>query len=161
MYSDIVIYKTAFYSFYLPCALGMALAGVRKKKLYDQAKEICMEIGHLFQVQDDFLDCYGDPDKIGKVGTDIRDNKCGWLINTALQVCSPAQRRELEANYAKKEPKCEARVKQIFRDLDLETRFREHEQKAYEALVEKIAGVKSMPNEIFSFLLKKIYKRDK
>ena len=28
VYTDIVVYKTAFYSFYLPCALGMRLAGV-------------------------------------------------------------------------------------------------------------------------------------
>ena len=62
------------------------------------------------QVQDDYLDCYGDPERIGKIGTDIRDNKCSWLINCALKDCTSAQRRTLEANYAKKDPKCEAKV---------------------------------------------------
>ena len=86
VYSDIVVYKTAFYSFYLPCALGMRLAGLTAPALYEQARDICIGMGELFQVQDDYLDCYGNPEVIGKIGTDIRDNKCSWLINQARDV---------------------------------------------------------------------------
>ena len=162
VYSDIVVYKTAFYSFYLPCALGMRLAGVSDPALYAKAKDICMQIGHLFQVQDDYLDCYGDPDRIGKISTDIRDNKCGWLINTALAMCTPKQKGVLEANYAKgKNPGAEKKVKEIFKELDLETHYRAHEEKAYQEIVVAIAELKGMPSDIFTFLLEKIYKRDK
>lgn len=65
----------------LKVACGMVLGGISMSthvKLYEQAKDICVEMGHLFQVQDDYLDCYGDPETIGKIGTDICDNKCSW-----------------------------------------------------------------------------------
>lgn len=61
-------------------------------------------MGHFFQVQDDYLDCFGDPAVTGKIGTDIEDNKCGWLINKALLICSDEQSVTLEAHYAKKDP---------------------------------------------------------
>ncbi len=71
-------------------------------------------MGEYFQVQDDYLDCYGDPAFIGKIGTDIQDNKCSWLVNTALNIATPEQRAILEANYAKKDDKCVETVKGNF-----------------------------------------------
>ena len=45
--------------------------------------------------QDDFIDCFGDPAVTGKVGTDIEENKCSWLVVQALQRVSPSQREML------------------------------------------------------------------
>jgi len=47
-------------------------------------------------VQDDYLDCFGDPAVTGKVGTDIEDHKCSWLIVQALSRASDDQRSVLE-----------------------------------------------------------------
>jgi farnesyl diphosphate synthase len=49
-----------------------------------------------FIKKDDYLDCYGDPHVMGKVGTDIEENKCSWLIVQALKKCNTEQRRILE-----------------------------------------------------------------
>ena len=94
----IVVYKTAFYSFYLPVALAMHMVGVKDESAYKTALDILLPMGEYFQVQDDYLDCYGTPEQIGKIGTDIQDNKCGWLINTALGIASPEQRKVLDAS---------------------------------------------------------------
>ncbi|KAJ1406342.1 isoprenoid synthase domain-containing protein [Ochromonadaceae sp. CCMP2298] len=103
-YCGIVKYKTSFYSFYLPVACGMIVAGVRDRAQYDQAREILMIMGQYFQIQDDYLDCYGAPEVIGKIGTDIQDNKCSWLVVQALDRCSAKQRKVLADNYGCHEP---------------------------------------------------------
>ena len=87
-YSQIVQYKTSYYSFYLPVQLGMILAGIKDPDMYRLARSILLAMGHYFQVQDDFLDCFGDPKITGKIGTDIQDAKCSWMIVTAMQIAN-------------------------------------------------------------------------
>lgn len=53
--------KTAYYSFYLPVALAMRMAGYKDAEMFRQTKTILMEVGNFFQAQDDFIDCFGDP----------------------------------------------------------------------------------------------------
>jgi farnesyl diphosphate synthase len=72
-------------------------------------------MGEYFQIQDDYLDCFGDPEVIGKIGTDIQDNKCTWLVVQALQRCTPAQRKVLEHNYGQWDDKKVAKVKALYR----------------------------------------------
>ena len=42
------------------------------------------------------MDCFGDPKVTGKVGTDIEESKCGWLVIQALKKASAEQRELLE-----------------------------------------------------------------
>jgi farnesyl diphosphate synthase len=55
-----------------------------------------MQMGEFFQVQDDYLDCYGDPNVTGKIGTDIEEGKCSWLAVQAIKICNQEQRETLQ-----------------------------------------------------------------
>jgi geranylgeranyl diphosphate synthase type II len=59
--------------------------------------EFGLNLGIAFQVQDDYLDAFGDPEKFGKqVGGDISSNKKTFLMIHALAVASPSQKQELQ-----------------------------------------------------------------
>jgi farnesyl diphosphate synthase len=160
-YMRIVTYKTAFYTFYLPVACGLRLAGITDPAAYKLAEEICITMGQYFQIQDDYLDCFGDPEVIGKIGTDIEDNKCSWLVVQALNKASDAQKSVLEEHYGKDKEENVAAVKAVYRELDLEGVFRVYEQESYDKLVGTIKEQTLMPQEVFMPLLAKIYKRQK
>ncbi|KKK14754.1 hypothetical protein P175DRAFT_0509626 [Aspergillus ochraceoroseus IBT 24754] len=163
-YMFIVTYKTAYYSFYLPVALALHYLQLATPENLQQAHDILIPLGQYFQVQDDYLDAYGDPEVIGKIGTDIQDNKCSWLVNQALQRCTAEQRKLLDGAYGRKDSEQEAKVKQLFRDLDLETVYKEYEEKIVGELRGKIAAVDEtggLKKEVFEAFLGKIYKRSK
>lgn len=79
-------------------------------------------IGIAFQIQDDLLDTFGDPEKFGKkTGGDIARNKKTFLLLKALESATPALRQELMALYSETSPALESakieRVKAIFSEL--------------------------------------------
>ncbi|NXL66809.1 FPPS synthase, partial [Chordeiles acutipennis] len=161
-YKAIVKYKTAFYSFYLPVAAAMYMAGIDGKEEHDNAKAILLEMGEFFQIQDDYLDCFGDPELIGKVGTDIQDNKCSWLVVECLRRVTPEQRKILEENYGCKDPEKVAKVKELYETLGMRAAFQEYEESSYQRLQELIQQhANRLPREIFLGLAQKIYKRQK
>ena len=169
----IVIYKTAYYSFYLPVASAMLLARIPETyavppsivRPYDVALSILLPLGEYFQIQDDFLDFAGTPEQIGKIGTDILDNKCSWVINTALKVANPEQRKTLDDNYGRKDAEKEKKVKEVFEELKIRDIYAEYEEKAVAGLKQKIAQVVEvdggLKREVFESFLGKIYKRTK
>jgi len=161
-YSAIVRYKTAYYSFYLSCALALTFAGETDQDRFDKAKDICMELGEYFQVQDDYLDCFGDPAFIGKIGTDIQDAKCSWLVCQALEVATEEQRAVLVENYGKDDDEKVNKVKELYRAMKLEEKYFTYEEDCKVKIDKMIAEVQPESfREMFVFLLGKIYKRDK
>ena len=167
----IVTYKTSFYSFYLSVAFAMTVAGVTDKAAYDAAREILVTMGVYFQAQDDYLDCFGTPEQIGKIGTDIADKKCGWLFTKAYhELANAEQKAYLDQHYGKCEvgSKEELAIKQLYTDLGLPKLYAEYEQASYD----KIMGMKDseageilrragVPWEVFEVFLQKVYKRSK
>ncbi|KAM8870372.1 farnesyl pyrophosphate synthase isoform 1-T1 [Spinachia spinachia] len=161
-YKAIVKYKTAFYSFYLPVAAAMYIAGIVSEEEHNNAKHILLEMGEFFQIQDDYLDCYGDPAVTGKIGTDIQDNKCSWLVVTALENITPEQRAELKECYGRHDDACVEKVKKLYNDLQMPTLYHKYEEDSYLRLQALIScHAKNLPHSIFLNFAEKIYKRNK
>ncbi|KAJ7265974.1 isoprenoid synthase domain-containing protein [Mycena haematopus] len=171
-YRLIVIYKTAYYSFYLPVALAMhmscvpasyALAG-KTIEPYKVALSILLPLGEYFQIQDDFLDLVAPPEVLGKIGTDIINNKCSWCVNTVLALATPEQRAVLDENYGRKDAAAEARVKEVFEAVGVREHYAKYETGVYGRLVEMIAAIPEgkehpLKREIFTTFLERIYRR--
>ncbi|KAK0674139.1 isoprenoid synthase domain-containing protein [Cercophora samala] len=163
-YRFIVIYKTAYYSFYLPVALSLLLLDIATPENLKQAESILIPLGEYFQIQDDYLDNFGLPEHIGKIGTDIMDNKCSWLVNQALAIVTPEQRRILEENYGRKDKAKEAVIKKLYDDLKLEQRYQDYEEKFVTEIRERIGQIdeaEGLKKSVFEAFLAKIYKRSK
>lgn len=163
-FSFIVIFKTAFYSFYLPVALALHYAGHATEKNLQTSLDILVPMGEYFQAQDDYLDAFADPKVLGKIGTDIQDNKCSWLVNQALKKVTPEQRKVLEENYGQKDAAKEAKVKELYHELKLSEFYEQWEEERVADLRAKIDIVdesEGLKKEIFEVFLQKIYKRSK
>ncbi|KAI1425926.1 farnesyl pyrophosphate synthetase [Xylaria sp. FL1777] len=163
-YSFIVIYKTAYYSFYLPVALALQMQNIATPKNLKQAEDILIPMGEYFQVQDDYLDNFGLPEHIGKIGTDIMDNKCSWLVNQALKIATPEQRKILEDHYGRKDSAHEAEIKKLYNDLNLKKIYEDFEESSVSSLKKKIDQIdesEGLKKEVFEAFLSKIYKRSK
>lgn len=163
-HSFIVRFKTAYYSFYLPVALAMHAAGISDARDLKQAQDVLIPLGEYFQIQDDYLDCFGKPEDIGKIGTDIQDNKCSWVVNTALKLCSPEQRKVLDENYGRKDAQCEQKCRKIFEDLRIDECYHEYEEKIAEdlrALIARADESRGFKRDVLTAFLGKVYKRQK
>lgn len=161
-YQHIVKYKTAYYTFYLPVACALTMVGVEDCDQYKIAETICCEMGEFFQVQDDYLDCYADAKVLGKVGTDIQDNKCGWLVCQALMIASKSQLEVIHEHYGRHSEESIAKIKELYIQLGLEERYKRYEEESYlkiKNLIDQKAD--RVSKEMYTWLLGKIYKREK
>ncbi len=94
-YIEMIRLKT---SVLLACALkiGAILADAPEADC-DNLYRFGEQIGLAFQLQDDFLDVYGDPKVFGKaIGGDILCNKKTFMLINAYNRANPEQRAELE-----------------------------------------------------------------
>jgi geranylgeranyl diphosphate synthase, type II len=63
----------------------------------DHLYEFGKNLGIAFQIQDDYLDAFGDPSKFGKqVGGDILANKKTFLMIHALEAASASDKKQLQ-----------------------------------------------------------------
>ncbi len=118
--------------------IGALITGASEQDA-EHVYEFGRNVGLAFQLQDDILDAFGDPEKFGKkVGGDIIQNKKTYLYLKALEMASDADKTELKDWFSKTEveeaSKIE-RVKAIFKQsgvLDAAQKLqKEYQNKAF------------------------------
>lgn len=143
--------------------LGAILGGAGEGN-QDHLYEFGKNLGIAFQVQDDYLDAFGDPAKFGKqVGGDILSNKKTFLMIHALNNGSGSQVKELRRLMQTEPSDKVERVLNIFREsgvdkwaFDLKERYL---NSAFQQLEDApVLSVRKQPlKELAQFLVQREY----
>ncbi len=89
-------YKSAKYSIERPLHIGARLAGATPVQV-EQLRRFGLPLGEAFQLRDDLLGVFGDPDETGKpAGDDLVEGKRTVLVALALDAAPPAAARRLD-----------------------------------------------------------------
>lgn len=120
---------------------GALIAGAPEHE-YNALYDFGGFLGLAFQIQDDYLDVYGDVAEFGKkIGGDITENKKTYLLIKAFEVAGKEDRELLQAWIGEKDFDAEEKVKAVtgiydrlgIRELTLKT-IENYLQKSREAL---------------------------
>ena len=88
--------------------------------------EFGLHVGLAFQLQDDYLDAFGNPENFGKqVGGDILADKKTFLLIRALEKALGADREALEAELGQKRGGKVERVLDLYRRLGVDAELRD------------------------------------
>ena len=111
-YLRMIEYKTAVL---IGCALKMGALVARAPGPDQQALySFGIYLGLAFQLQDDYLDVFGDPETFGKqVGGDIIENKKTYLYLKSLEVATPEESRELRDLYSIRPRNSKAKIQRV------------------------------------------------
>jgi geranylgeranyl diphosphate synthase type I len=92
----VIVFKSAKYSIEAPLAIGGAIAGATVAQL-TALREFGLPLGIAYQLRDDVLGVFGDPELTGKPsGDDLREGKRTMLVAIARERLAPGQRRLLD-----------------------------------------------------------------
>lgn len=106
------------------------------------------------------MDVYGDVKEIGKKGTDIQNGKCTWLAVTALERCTPNERKVFKTCYGSDEPAHYFRLVELYRKLEIPKLYHEYQYSQYLKIKEMINNLSTnICTSIFSKILDNIYDR--
>ena len=111
-YLKMIEYKTA-----VLVATALKMGGIiANASVQDQDAiyEFGRNLGIAFQLQDDYLDAFGDPNTFGKqVGGDIIENKKTFLYLKALEIGTPLHKKELSDLYSIRPKDASDKIKTI------------------------------------------------
>ena len=133
------------------CKLGAIMAGAfdsEQKAFYKYG----VKLGLAFQLQDDYLDTYGDPEIFGKnIGGDIINDKKTWLLISALNEDSSGEIKNLVANQNIDPKEKISKVKAIYDQLNLGNRCKELMEKYATEAIDALKTVGLSDNDMEFF----------
>lgn len=161
-YLNMIRLKT---SVLLAAALKMgAIIGGAGKGNQEHLYAFGLNLGIAFQVQDDYLDAFGDPEKFGKeVGGDIRQNKKTFLAIHALEVASEAQKKEWHQLIMENPPEKVERIRQIMKSCGVDEWAVALKQQYFDTAIQHLDAVavtsarKTVLSGLASFLVQRDY----
>ena len=126
--------------------------------------EFGKNLGIAFQIQDDYLDAFGDPEKFGKAaGGDIKQNKKTFLLIHALETAGAIEKAELH-NLLSTDPEDKVqRVLDIFRDCNADEWAKQLKQQYFDKALHHLDEIavlsarKKPLREIADFLIQRDY----
>ncbi len=143
--------------------IGAILGGASEgncRHIYEFGKNL----GIAFQIQDDYLDAFGDPEKFGKdTGGDIRQNKKTFLLLHALEVASPEQKKTLQQLMQQHTPDKVQKVLSLFKECNVDAWANELKEKYLTTALKHLDEIavlslrKKPLEELAAFLIQREY----
>ena len=94
---NIARYKSAKYTIERPLHFGASL-GNGKPDLFDAYSKYGLPLGEAFQLRDDILGIFGDPQETGKpAGDDLREGKRTVLLAKVMELADSSQKSEISS----------------------------------------------------------------
>ena len=139
----VVRFKSAKYTIERPLHMGAALAG-GDPAIASAYSGYGLPLGEAFQLRDDVLGVFGDPEETGKpAGDDLREGKRTVLIATAMDRATPAQAAQIRRHLG--DPGLDATGVALLREVIAETGALDHAESLIASLTdEAIASLDSV-----------------
>jgi len=97
-------YKSGKYSIERPLHFGASLAPDLNPAIIEAYSNYGLPLGEAFQLRDDVIGVFGDPDVTGKpAGDDLREGKRTVLVAKTLSAATPTQRSEFLRDFGRNE----------------------------------------------------------
>ena len=141
-YVNMITLKTAVL---LACAAKMgAIIGGADKELCNQIYDFGLKLGLAFQIEDDYLDSFGDEKSFGKkIGGDILNNKKSWLLTRCREEALLKGKGTKLDTLLETEPTDEkiAAFQEFYKELGINRLATEEIEKNYSEAIEILNGM--------------------
>jgi len=141
--------------------LGAILGGASEGNC-NHIYQFGLNLGIAFQIQDDYLDAFGDPQKFGKdVGGDIRQNKKTFLLIHALEVANPQQKATILQLMKENPANKVEQMLQLFKECNVDAWANELKEKYLQTALQHLEDIavtstrKESLKELAAFLIQR------